>query len=159
MSARGTLIDTSKVKRDDLIYLAGLIDGDGCFFISKRITRGNRKCQSYAMNLNIHCVEKSLIDWIIDTFGGIRYINRKKPPRRPLHGVEFTGNRLTQLISLILPFLKLKKPHAQNMLEMRSTYDGIGGRYTNIPKEIIDLRDQCYLKSREMNSHKPLPKI
>lgn len=157
MSERNTLIDLTKVTREDIIYLAGLIDGDGCFFISKRKTQGTRTVQSYSMNLNIHCVEKFLIDWILETFGGITYINRKKPPRRPLYGVEITGNRLTQLIELIIPYLKLKRRHALNMLEMRKTYNGIGGRI-EVSQIILDTRNRCFLVSRELNSHKPLPK-
>jgi len=158
MSERNTLIDTSTITIIDLAYLAGLIDGDGSFHISKRKGRGYKHTsQCYGMVLSIHCIERSLIDWVVSKFGGITTCLNKKPPRRSLYGVEITGNRLTQLIELILPFIKLKKPHAENMLKMRKTYNGIGGRF-EIPKEVSDLREECWAFSREINSHKPIPK-
>lgn len=158
MSKKNTLIDTSKVHREDLIYLAGLIDGDGCFFISERISRDGRAIQSYTMNLGIACIEKFLIDWVHSVFGGSVHRWKKQPPRRDLYSVNFGGNRLTQITKLLLPFLKLKKPHAENMLKIRNTYDGFGGRYRQPSQEVIETRHQCYLISRKINSHKPLPK-
>lgn len=157
MSARNTLIDMSKVTHDDIVYLAGLIDGDGSIHISPRIIRDGRQSRSYGMNLSIHCIEKSLIDWVFDVFGGVRCQLNKKPPRRSLYGVQITGNRLTQLIELLLPYLKLKRPHAINMLEIRKTYDGIGGRKP-VPPEVEEIRFRCLLKARELNSHKTIPK-
>lgn len=156
MSKRNELIDMSKVYRDDIIYLAGLVDGDGCFFIDERISRDGRTTQSYTMNLGISCIEKSLIDWIHGVFGGYISHWKKKPPRRDLYSVNFGGNRLTQITEILLPFLKLKKPHAENMLKIRKTYDGIGGRYIKPSQESIDIRHECFLKSRELNSHKPI---
>lgn len=155
MSVRGSSIDARTINRDDIIYLAGLIDGDGCFFISKRKQPTTNGYASYMMKLQVHCIEKSLIDWIVITFGGILTVNNKSDKRRTLYGAEFTGNRLTTLCELLIPFLRLKKSHAENMLTMRRTFNGMGGRIT-VPKHIQDTREDCFQYSRHINTHKPL---
>lgn len=154
MSQRGKIIDPSKAQRDDFIYLAGMIDGDGCFYISKRTLLTKGKQPQYMMKIQVHCINESFIDHLHSVFGGVKIIYRRKPPRRFLYGVEFTGNLLTNLCEMLLPHIRLKKPNCQNMLEMRKTYNGTGGQIT-VPQSIIDIREQCFLRSRELNTHKP----
>ena len=154
MSERFATLDPYKVIREDLIYLAGLIDGDGCFFISKRTKLTAAGCPQYMMKLQIHCINEQFIDKLHHIFGGVKITNVKRPPRSDIYGVEFTGNLLTQMCELLIPFLRLKKINAENMLEMRRTYNGIGGRHV-VPKEILHIRNLCFLKSRQISTHKP----
>ena len=121
MSQRGSVVDMKKVSRDDLIYLAGLIDGDGCFFISKRTLTTKAGLTQYMLKLQVHCIDEPQIDALHSVFGGVKIIYTKKPPRRNLYGVEFTGKLLTHMCELLLPFLRYKKPHCENMLKMRYT--------------------------------------
>lgn len=155
MSERGSYLDDTKFTREDLIYLAGMIDGDGCFFISKRTKLSAGGYIQYMLKLQIQCISEPFIDSLIDKFGGVKIINRKKPPRRYLYGLEFTGNLLTNLCERLIPFLRLKKPNAENMLEMRRTYNGRGGNI-DVPPHILAIRDKCFVRSRELNTHKPL---
>ena len=154
MSDRGTTLDPNKISINDLIYLSGLIDGDGCFFISKRVKPTKAGLTQYMLKLQIQCISESFIDELHNTFGGVKIVNRKKPPRRHLYGIEFTGKLLTQMCELLLPYLRLKKPNCLNMLEMRKTYNGTGGRI-EVPKEILAIRDHCFEVSRHINTHKP----
>lgn len=158
MSDRMSTLDVSKIPPHLWSYLAGLIDGDGCFFMWKlenKRTKGSSKF-TYRMNLNIWCINEPFIQWIYDVFGGVKMINRKATAtrRRPLYGVEFTGNRLTQILEHIVPYIQLKKPNAENMLEMRRTYNGVGGRI-DVPIDIQETRERCYQICRQLNTHKP----
>lgn len=155
MSDRFATLDLSKISVNDLIYLAGLIDGDGCFFISKRTLPTKAGLTQYMLKLQVHCITESFIDELHAKFGGVKVTYKKKPPRRNLYGVEFTGKLLTQMCELLLPHLKLKKPNCANMLEMRRTYNGHGGRI-EVPQEVLDIRDRCFAFSRQINTHKPL---
>ena len=154
MSIRGSICDLSKVTRDDFIYLAGLIDGDGCFFISKRTKLTKAGCTQYMLKLQIHCIDESHIDTLHAIYGGIKVIYKRKAPRRNLYGVEFTGNLLTHICELLIPYLKLKKPNCHNMLRMRRTYNGTGGNIV-VPDRILKIRDECFTVSRSLNTHKP----
>lgn len=155
MSNRFQTLDLKKINRDDLIYLAGLIDGDGCFFISKRTKPTAAGLTQYMLKLQVQCINEPFIDNLHSYFGGVKIVNRKKPPRRSLYGIEFTGKLLTQMCELLVPHLRLKKPNAENMLEMRKTYNGTGGRI-EVPLEILAIRDHCFEVSRQLNTHKSL---
>jgi hypothetical protein len=154
MSKRGSVVDMKKVTRDDLIYLAGLIDGDGCFFISKRTKLTKAGSIQYMLKLQVHCIDENHIDLLHSIFGGVKVIYTRKPPRRNLYGVEFTGNLLTNMCELLLPFLRLKKPNCENMLRMRYTYNGTGGNII-VPDKDLKIRDECFTISRSLNTHKP----
>lgn len=154
MSKRAGFLNMQKVTREDLIYLAGLIDGDGCFLISKRTILTAAGAIQYMIKLQVQCINEAFIDGLISTFGGVKIIYRKKPPRNNLYGVEFTGNILTHLCELLIPFLRLKKPNAENILEMRRTYNGRGGRII-VSNEDLAIRDKCFVISRSLNTHKP----
>jgi hypothetical protein len=154
MSKRGSVVNLSKVTRDDLIYLAGLIDGDGCFFISKRSLPTKAGLTQYMLKLQVHCIDEGHIDQLHAIYGGVKVINRKKPPRRNLYGIEFTGKLLTHMCELLIPFLKLKKTNCENMLKMRKTYNGTGGNIV-VPNKILKIRDECFAFSRSINTHKP----
>jgi hypothetical protein len=107
------------------------------------------------IKLQVQCIDEAFIDSLISIFGGVKIVNRKKAPRRHLYGMEFTGNILTHICELLIPFLKLKKPNAENVLEMRRTYNGRGGRII-VSDEDLAIREKCFVISRSLNTHKPL---
>ena len=154
MSQRFATLDLKKITRDDFIYLAGLIDGDGCFFISKRTLPTKAGLTQYMLKLQVHCISECFIDDLHRVLGGVKVTYRRKPPRRNLYGIEFTGKLLTQMCELLIPHLRLKKPNAENMLEMRKTYNGTGGNIV-VPNDILAIRDRCFEVSRKLNTHKP----
>lgn len=155
MSKRGEFLNMHKVTREDLIYLAGLVDGDGCFLISKRTLPTAAGAIQYMIKLQVQCIDEAFIDGLIQIFGGVKIVNRKNPPRNNLYGIEFTVNILTHICELIIPFLRLKKPNAENILEMRRTYNGRGGRII-VPDHNLAIREKCFHVSRALNTHKPL---
>lgn len=155
MSRRMETLNLDKITRDDLIYLAGLIDGDGCFFISKRTLKTKAGLTQYMLKLQIHCISEPFIDKLHAKYGGVKVIYRRKFPRRFLYGIEFTGNLLTQMCELLLPHIDLKKPNCENMLRMRKTYNGTGGQII-VPDAVLKIRDECFAISRSLNTHKPL---
>lgn len=122
----------SKVTALDLSYLAGFIDGEGCFFI------GHHMCKSactgnvypnYHTILKISNNCKSVLEWILDTFGGrITKFNKNRMVGRNhfTYEVYMTGNLLTDMCELLIPHLRVKKDHAKVMLEMRKTFSRTG---------------------------------
>ena len=122
----------SNVTSLDLSYLAGFIDGEGCFFI------GHHKCKSactgnvypnYHTILKISNNCKSVLNWILNTFGGrITKFNKNRLKDRNVFTYELymTGNLLTDICELLIPYLKVKKEHAKVMLEMRKTFSRTG---------------------------------
>jgi LAGLIDADG DNA endonuclease family protein len=158
MSKRGEILNISNIKRDDIIHLAGFIDGDGCFLISKRTKLTKAGSTQYMMKLQFQSINEQFIDSLHEIFGGVKISYKRNPPRNPLYGVEFTGNLLTQMCEILIPHLKLKKPNAVNMLAMRKTYNGTGGQIV-VPQATIDYREHLFYTATLLNSHKPINRI
>lgn len=114
---------------DDLCYLAGFVDREGCFFIglfnTKSAATGNIN-QNYHTLLKISNNNYEVLQWIQQRFGGsIDKRNKKQKLRENefiTYSLEYSGNALTTLSKLLLPHLKVKKRHAEVMIKMRETF-------------------------------------
>lgn len=152
--------DLSKVTTTDLAYLAGFVDGEGCFYIGYTYTKSattNRKYPNYHTILKIsnNCVE--VLEWINNTFGGRITTHNKKKKMEDRNFITYevymTGNLLTDLTEMLIPYLIVKKPQAEIMLRMRQTFSRTGSRGPNKPlEEIVKFREECHLNMHRLNS-------
>jgi hypothetical protein len=53
-----------------LAYLAGIIDGEGSIYIGRFKRNDKRHIDHYQTNITICNTERSLTDWLYETFGG-----------------------------------------------------------------------------------------
>jgi len=147
-------------KATDLAYLAGFIDGEGCFFIGlfKTKSAAGNITPNYHTYIKICNTEGSVMRWIRDTFGGTNYnqwksTDRKKLNDKEIHNVQITGQNLTDLLPLIYPYLIVKKAHCEIMMKMRKTFPE-GKRLSKYENndEIHNLRYSYMLELRKLNS-------
>ncbi len=107
-------------------YLAGMVDGDGCIYIGNFSCNPKTKASYYQTNMQIACTDEILIDWLIETFGGLK--NKRTPKQLPENSRKdvfiwtASGDRLTHLCELIQPYVITKKRQVEIMLKMRATY-------------------------------------
>ena len=110
----------------EIAYLAGIIDGEGSIYIGNFSSNPKTGNKYYQTNMEVTNTEKSLIDWLHSTFGGhINAYTAKQTPKNSRKAVWrwiASGERMTHLCEMILPFLICKVPQANIMLKMRSTY-------------------------------------
>lgn len=151
--------DLSNVTPLDLAYLAGFIDGEGCFFIGNFPTVSKCTGNRY---LNYHCILKvsnncvSVLDWICNTFHSrtTKFNKKNKDHTRNFitYDCYFTGNLLTDLTKMLLPYLKIKQPQAEVMLKMRATFprSGSSGRYRCPERDAI--RAELHKEMHRLNS-------
>ena len=109
-------------------YLAGIIDGEGTLFIgnygNKDKNRGNGFFQTV---IAVTTTDKCLIDWLYSNFGG--WMSEYTPKQRaenckgPVYSWKCTGDRLTHLCEIMIPYLVIKKDQAEILLQMRTTYN------------------------------------
>src|SRR5271154_3474661 len=97
-------------KEVDLAYMAGIIDGEGCFFISKvpKKEGDGYVSEHYRGLLKIDNTEKILIDWLNAVFSGtssavVRCTSSRRFEREVFSWVA-TGDRLLDLCEQILPY-------------------------------------------------------
>jgi hypothetical protein len=129
-----------------LAYTAGILDGEGHFSIvwHKPINR-------YFGILGVMNTNLELLNWLQDTFGGSIY-HRQQPSNKShwKERYEWRATNLTMdsIIPLVLPYLKIKKPHARLMLDFRQTMGppNSGGRGRAIDPNVLakrkNLREQ-----------------
>lgn len=100
------------------IYLAGIIDGEGCLIIS-RSDRGNY--MNYYGRIHVKNTNKKLISWLVQKFGG--NIHTNVPADLLKHSVAYSwyfsgdANDKERLLLAIMPYLIVKKEQAKNLIE------------------------------------------
>jgi hypothetical protein len=137
-----------------LAYLAGIVDGEGCFYFGK-VKQGR-----YGNGTQWHCklavtsTDKALTDWLNDLFGGTkeqqyRYTS-KKAFERPIHRWDASGLMLDYICPKILPFLIIKKRQCETMIEIRKTYANIGNQ--RLSDQVVEKRNEFLIIMHNLNS-------
>lgn len=144
----------------DLAYLAGIIDGEGCFHIcllSKHANDGYIN-PHYRGVLKVSNTDPKLIEWLKETFKGTESACTRSTSTRKFERKVFdwtvTGFRLLDLCEQVLPYLIIKKRHCENMIKFKGTYPRVKiGRGNKILSEdILKSRQSCLEESRKLNS-------
>ena len=144
-------------KEIDLAYMAGIIDGEGCFFITKvpKKEGDGYVSEHYRGLLKIENTDKILLDWLEITFSGTRSATTRSTSSRQFQREVFswvaTGDRLLDLCEQLLPYLVIKKKHCENMIKFRKTYTNQIGS-NKISDENLSIRQECLEQSRKLNS-------
>jgi hypothetical protein len=159
MSARSNYTKKEYLETQ-LAYLAGIMDGEGTFFIGN--FSGNRKNgdRHYQTTIKVSCTDKSLIDWLLNTFGGTYAFYEaskvSKKSKRDVHIWACTGDRLLHLCELMIPYLIIKKNQSEIMIRMRKTYTNAHNvkgvqRVQNVPQEILAVRKKLFDQLRSLH--------
>ena len=153
-----------KNRREKLIYLAAIIDGEGSIGIERlspcKVTRKGkeswqRKKYYYACRLCVINTYKPLIEWIYQEFkGGKTGVKTKATLKRKLcYRWHIFGEHLESLINELIPFLAEKKPQAKLLLEYRKT---VGKTGWNLTDETLEQRASLWTKCKSLNKNGPL---
>ena len=142
-------------------YLAGYIDGDGCFYIDTVKAKTGIYSVVHRTVLKFSSVDESIMKWLHE-FLGIHYWekvvskSRKHLNRRTVYEANVTGECLDKLLPRILPYLRIKKQHCEIMLRMRKTYitPEKGVIRASISPEIFGIRCTCHHLLSSINTHK-----
>jgi len=137
-------------------YAAGLLDGEGCIRIGKRLPRNGR---STAYNLNVQISQKDgkMIDWLYGNFGGVVYLQRKHNDTTWIYVWIVTDIKAFDFLKKVLPFMIYKKPQAElairfqqrRIFEHKRT-NGEKGRYTSLTESELCEREKIYQEMSKM---------
>jgi len=138
-----------------IAYLAGIMDGEGCFFIGNFSCNPKTGTPYYQTTLSVSNTDEKLIDWLMQTFGGLKgqYTRKQLPKssRKHVFRWQASGERLKHLCELMLPYLVCKKDEAELMLEMRKTYEFRHFSANELTSTTLDKRKELFLKLRSMH--------
>lgn len=141
-------------------YLAGIVDGEGSIYIGAFSTNPKTGTPHYQTNIEVNNTDVGLINWLVDVFGGktLSYTPNQTPKnsRRPVYRWIASGNRVTHLCEIMLPYLVIKKRQAEIMLKMRETFKRTGA-YTGyqgtptVSKDILEIRKNLEAEMRSLH--------
>lgn len=152
-----------KITNDELCYLAGIIDSSSSFFLSqhacgrKNPSTGKRDLRWVAgiiiQNTN-HMLAKiiSSIIFLGDTHIHTTDLDNGFFGRRLLKSIRITGPVIETLLPKIVKILKVKKEHANILIEFRETVIGNGNKYNSISYETELQRIKLKERLRYLNS-------
>lgn len=91
-----------------LIYLAGIVDGEGC------LTSSRQKNRRHKPALRIAGTYKPLMQWLKMLFGGNYYVIKpRKGQSKTSYDWVLNTNQAIDLVKSLLPYLKIKKREAE----------------------------------------------
>ena len=147
----------------DFAYLAGYIDGDGCFYIDTVKAKTGPYSVTHRTVLKFSSVDIAIMQWLNSELGisfWEKVISKKLKhlPRRVVYEANLTGESLDNLLPRIYPYLRIKKNHCEIMIKMRATYQKPSkGVIRSTPTlETFLIRQQCHHDLSSINIHKSL---
>jgi len=147
--------------KDDIVYVAGLLDGEGCISIVKCI-RGKNWTPQYQLLVSISMTYLPLGEWLKDRFGGSCFLRQQKGNRKPNFDWQICANQALGFLGLVSPYLQVKKREADFAIAYQTqkrknphTKGNRGGRGRSfMPPERVRLMEEAqqYLRSLKHNS-------
>jgi len=148
------------IKDTDIAYLAGFVDGEGCFFIGKFKTissaTGNVG-ENFHTLLKLSNTDYETLYNLNKKFGGLLQtqsrLTRKSKIDREVYSLTFSGDLLTDITEKLLPYLITKRKQAEIMIKMRSTFfRGRSRGQTPVDPNITNRRNELMIELRKHNS-------
>lgn len=121
----------------DLAYIAGFLDGEGCISISKRTNKvknpspGQQVYEYYRPNVQIVNSNPDVLSYIMTTLPDVRFgfivNNDARPNVRQCFRVYIKDMpSIVLFCTLMLPYLRVKKRHAEIVLQLLWISEAIG---------------------------------
>lgn len=123
------------MKKTDLAYTAGIIDGEGCIHISRQWDKRYKGCYKYSLSVSVASTDEWLCKWLHFAWGGsVHYATKNNPKWRPSWVWQLSSKQACKFLKTILPYLRIKRPQAEIAIEFQSRQQ-VGGRRT--PEESV----------------------
>jgi len=136
-------------RKETLIYIAGIIDGEGYIGIKKHLStlrsggkgRGINPC--YYERISVAGTNKDMIELLVKTFkvGKIYLHKPSKLSKRGYWSWDVTNRLAVSVIKQVFPYLLIKKPEAEVVMMLRESKKI---RYGTLPKEVVERREELY---------------
>ena len=131
------------MKRTEVLaYTAGIIDGEGHISLVRRSDTETVRVEVAVTNTN-----EWLCQWLKMQFGGrIRIMKEAKPTWKTPYRWVIDGKKASQFLGLILPYLNLKRPHAELAVSFQSRRRPCN-QYNNKEYNLLDEADRIVMAS------------
>lgn len=135
--------DVERYTKEDLAYMAGIIDGEGSicvysFFASPHQRNGKRYLRHSTM-LSVSNTSTALMDWIVERFGSkMRTVKRTRQDWKQAYHWQVGYARAAEILQAVLPYLVIKRRQAELLIEFQELGSFRGGGET--PQHVRERR-------------------
>jgi len=140
----------SSMKKEDLAYLAGIVDGEGCIHIGKDNGSWGNRTPRYILVLQVSMVDKTPLLLAQFAFGGyLRLRHRKNLKWKPLWEWGIKSAKAVSCLRDLLPYLRTKRAEAELGITF---WEQSNHEKTFLPKtaEQIAFKESAYLGMRAL---------
>ena len=131
----------------DVIYLAGLFDGEGCIFVSRQ-----NSGRSHYLGVTITNTNVGVLKLAKRMFGGsIRQNSDSRKHRTTSWVWRIVSNQAENALKTLLPYLRIKRQEAELALDFQKLLHAtfVFHRKIGISTDVIAQRDAYYWALRE----------
>lgn len=136
-------------KNETIIYLAGIVDGEGCIGLEHLSPTKGRKKDYYVCRLTVINTSIKLMELLVATLRGQFDTRKKIEGRKTCYRWHVFGTDLEVAMNSLLPYLLIKKEQAKLVLEYRETVANNGWL---ISDAVLAHRKALWLKCKELNT-------
>ena len=121
---------------EDIAYVAGILDGEGCLSLCPN---GHQQPDKFCEQIRVSNTDKKLIDWLLKTFGGkhLKRSNSLKGKEKPVYNWALYGEKATSFLLIVAPYLKLKKERADILIIHRNLKSPYRFKHNLLPQGVI----------------------
>ena len=136
----------TKIKPTEFSYIAGYLDGDGCFYIGEEKNK-KRLSIKHVVSIVVTSVNRAVLDYFKSRFGGsVCLIGKETRNSKALYQFSIKKRNVIKIAENILPFLVEKKEECQLAVKFASSKDT--NAQENYIKKIRILKDVGNLVSK-----------
>jgi len=142
------------MQKEDLIYIAGLFDGEGSISLFWQKRPDVARVRTVRASISIGNTDRSIIEYLHQCLGGnFHSVKRSNPNWKPVYLWTASTNQAVEIIKELLPYLRIKKKQAELLIEYQQYKRSIPwrGRTGYTESEWNNLWTYCK-KMRELNA-------
>jgi len=139
------------ITKEDIIYIAGLFDGEGCIFIQKHPPDVKRRMVNphYQLTVTLSNTDIPVLEWIKTTFGGNFYLRKILFRKKEQGEWKLSDKKALSFLYLIRPYAKIKKEQVDIAITFQENRRPAGGNRI-LSEFLLGLYEFCYLELRRM---------
>lgn len=143
----------NELSETEKAYLAGLIDGEGCIYMSKSARSRGRGKPSYALGFAMVMTSKDTIRYCheLTGVGTVCYFPRHKKNEKHRDQWQWMVSKqdTLEMLQQIYPYLRLKQPQAKLAIEY-ATVVCPGWRHGPIPPGLPEKQEAYYVAIKNL---------
>ena len=142
------------MKRTDLAYMAGIMDGEGYISLARRNSKRNKSGLRYDIQVGVTNTNKWLLETFRFSFGGSISKKRKGyekslPSSQDCFNWQIGNQQALTAIKTLLPYLRLKRLQAELAIKFCITLSD-SYRSGGVPQEVMVLREAQYILMKKL---------